>query len=187
MPEHIQYEDDDLFNPETKHESSDVPVRGLLQFLVIFVVFSIVTYVVIYFLYKGLATAERNRMDPPQSAVTRPKSADVPQNQPLLQPFPRADEKGIDIRPQDDTPVVDLIKMRERENKVLQHYGWVDKQKGVVHIPIAEAKARYAAQAAVQGQVNPAAVPATTDTAAATTPTTTAAPTTATTTGGTTP
>ena len=40
MPEHIQYEDDDLFNPETHHEHSDVPVRPLFWFIVIFIVFA---------------------------------------------------------------------------------------------------------------------------------------------------
>jgi hypothetical protein len=96
---------------------------------------------------------ERKRMDPPQSAVARPKSADVPQNQPLLQPFPRTDAEGNAVSPQTDTPVVDLVKLREAEDKVLKNYGWVDKQKGVVHIPIDEAKARFAATAAVMGQV----------------------------------
>lgn len=152
MPEHIQYEDNDLFNPETHHESSDVPVRGLMWFIVIFVVFSILTWAVVLFLYKGFVNMERKRMDPPQTAVTRPKSADVPQNQPLLQPFPRTDDKGQAIPPHADTPVVDMAKMRANEEKVLSSYGWVDKQKGVVHIPIEEAKARFAAQALVQAQ-----------------------------------
>jgi hypothetical protein len=152
MPEHIQYEDDDLFNPETHHESSDVPVKGLLWFLVIFVVFSFLTYIVVLFMYKGFANMERKRMDPPQTAVSRPGSADVPQNQPLLQPFPHTNAGGEMSRPQGDTPVADLIKMREREEQLLTNYGWVDKEKGVAHIPIEDAKARFAAQIALQGQ-----------------------------------
>lgn len=193
MPEHIQYEDDELFNAETKHESTDVPVKGLLWFLVIFVVFSFVTWAVILFFYKGLVNMERKRMDPPQSAVTRPKSADVPQNQPLLQPFPRTDAEGRIAPPQGDTPVVDLVKLREAEDKVLKNYGWVDKEKGLVHIPIDEAKARFVAQAATQGQQTgtiPAATTAPTGepvapSAATIAPTTTIAPatTSATTTG----
>jgi hypothetical protein len=170
MPDHIQYEDDDLFNPETHHESSDVPVKGLLWFIVTFVVFSIITYFVILFLYKGFANMERKRMDPPQTAVARPATADVPQNQPLLQPFPPVANNGKTVRPQEDTPVADLIKMRKSEDAVLHTYGWVDKQKGVVRIPIEEAMARYAAQAAVQSQVttsDAATAPAATSTAPA--------------------
>ncbi len=34
------------------------------------------------------------------------------------------------------TPVKDLAEMRDRENAILNTYGWVDKQAGVVRIPI---------------------------------------------------
>ncbi|HYC93573.1 MAG TPA: hypothetical protein VEO54_30485 [Thermoanaerobaculia bacterium] len=150
MPEHIQYEDDDLFNPETHHEHSDVPVRPLFWFIVIFIVFSIASHVALYLLYKGFVSAENKRMDPPQTQVARPKDADVPQNQPLLQPFPRGK-----VAPQRQTPVTDLMDMRRAEDDALRHYGWVDKQHGVVRIPIEEAKRAFAARAAVQSQIAP--------------------------------
>jgi hypothetical protein len=154
MPEHIQYEDDDLFNPETHHEHSDVPVRPLMMFIVIFIVFSAVTYFVVLGFYKMLVSAERKRMDPPQTQVTRPGDASVPQNQPLLQPFPREVAKGQIAPPNRSTPVTDLHDMRRAEDAVLKHYGWIDKQQGVVHIPIEDAKKLFAARAAVQGQVS---------------------------------
>ena len=153
MPEHIQYEDDDLFNPETHHESSDVPVKPLLWFIVIFIVFSIITYFVIAFFYKGLVSLERKRMDPPSTAIQRPANADVPQNQPLLQPFPRTDGEGTAIPPQRNTPVTDLDDMRAAEDKVLKNYGWIDRANGVVHMPIEEAKKALAAKLAVEGQL----------------------------------
>ena len=140
MPEHVQYEDDDLFNPETHHEESDVPVAGLLWSILIFVVLSAVSYFVILGFYNYLVRAERARMDPPRSAVARPANADVPQNQPLLQPFPRNDPKGVTTPPNRNTPVTDLEDMRRAEDEVLNNYGWVDKQKGVVRIPIERAK-----------------------------------------------
>jgi hypothetical protein len=135
MPEHIQYEDNDLFNPETHHESSDVPARPLSWALVIFIIFAVVTHVVLLFMYKGMASAERKRMDPPMTNVARPANANVPQNQPLLQPFPQGS-----IPPQRSTPVSDMVDMRRAEEKALGTYGWIDKQKGVVHIPIDVAK-----------------------------------------------
>jgi len=152
MPEHIQYKDDDLFNPETAHEHSDVPVRPLFWFIALFVIFGIVSHVALYLLYKGFVKGERNRMDPPQTQVTRPADASVPQNQPLLQPFPRGN-----VAPQRQTPVTDMADMRRAEDAVLKHYGWVDKQHGVVHIPIEEAKKLYAAKMAVEGAIAPAA------------------------------
>lgn len=160
MPEHIQYEDDDLFNPETHHEHSDVPVRPLFWFIVLFVVFAAASHVALYLLYKGFVSAERKRMDPPQTQVARPADANVPQNQPLLQPFPRGN-----VAPQRQTPVTDLLDMRRAEDQVLRNYGWVDKEHGVVHIPINEAKRAFAARAAVQSQL--AAPPASPPAAAA--------------------
>lgn len=174
MPEHTQYDDEGLFNPETHHEQSDVPMRPLWWAIVIFIVFAILTHIVIGFFYKGLARAERNRMEPPQSEIARPASADVPQNQPLLQPFPRKDaanEVSGAIAPQTDTPVVDLQKMRQAEVQVLTNYGWVDKQQGIVHIPIDQAKEMLAAQLAVQGQAGMNAAPAATTTSATATAT----------------
>lgn len=167
MPEHIQYEDDELFNPDTRHEQSDVPVRPLWWAVIIFIVFAVFTHFVLWFLYKGFANMERKRMDPPQTSVARPASADVPQNQPLLQPFPRLDGRGTVLPPQSDTPVTDLQKMRAAEDEALHRYGWVDRQKGIVRIPIDVAEEKLAAQLALEGQTG-AAPPAITATAAAT-------------------
>lgn len=153
MPEHIQYEDDDLFNPETHHEESDVPVAGLLWAILIFVVLSAVSHFVILGFYNYLVRAEHARMDPPRSAVARPANADVPQNQPLLQPFPTVDGKGTAIPPQSNTPVTDLVHMREVEKQRLTTYGWVDKERGLVHMPIQTAKELLAAKLAVEGQL----------------------------------
>jgi hypothetical protein len=134
MPEHIQYQDDDLFNPETHHEESDVPVRPLFWAIGIFIVFAIVTHLALAALYRGFVKSEKKRMDPPATQVARPADAYVPRNQPLLQPFPR----GTD--PTKATPVTDLAEMRSAEDKALHTYGWVDRQKGVVRIPIDVAK-----------------------------------------------
>ena len=135
MPEHIRYEDDDLFNPETHHESSDVPIRPLFWFIALFIVFGVVSHLVLWFMYETLVKGERKRMDPPQTAVSRPADASVPQNQPLLQPFPRGE-----VPPNRNTPVTDLADMRAAEDQTLNNYGWVDKQRGIVRIPIKNAK-----------------------------------------------
>jgi hypothetical protein len=154
MPEHIQYEEDDLFNPETHREESDVPVKPLWWSLVIFVVFAAVTHVMLFFFYKALVKTEKKRMDPPQTAVTRPADADVPKNQPLLQPFPvvpGTDTTATTVIPYQNTPVTDLQTMRANEERVLTNYGWVDKGQGVVRIPIEQAKALTAARLSSQG------------------------------------
>jgi hypothetical protein len=159
MPEHVQYEDDDLFNPETHHESSDVPIRPLFVFIAIFIVFAVVSHIALWFLYKGFVKAERNRMEPPQTQVARPADADVPKGQPLLQPFPH--EGAVPYRA---TPVTDLADMRAAEDKVLQNYAWVDRQKGIVRIPIEKAKELAVARLAAQPAGAPPPAPATTTT-----------------------
>ena len=153
MPEHVQYEDDDLFNPETHHEESDVPLKPLWWALILFVVFAAITHVVLYFMYIGMVKAETKRWEPPQTAVARPANADVPQNQPLLQPFPvvpSTETTATVAVPYQNTPVTDLKAMRAAEDRVLQHYGWVDKQQGVVHIPIDQAKEKLVTQISSQ-------------------------------------
>jgi hypothetical protein len=155
MPEHVQYEDDDLFNPETHHEESDVPVRPLWWALVLFVIFAAVTHAVLYFMYEAMVKAEQKRMDPPQTAVARPANASVPQKQPLLQPFPTVpatETTATAAYPYQNTPVTDMQAMRANEDRVLKHYSWVDKQRGVVRIPIEEAKELMAAKIAVESQ-----------------------------------
>lgn len=140
MPEHYDYQSDDLFNPETHHESSDVPTRPLFWSMVILVVFAIVTHLVLYFMYNAMIRTERGTGEPPRTALARPASADVPQNQPLLQPFPKKDQEGHDVSPNRNTPVTDMEDMRRAEETVLGSYGYVDKERGVVRIPIEVAK-----------------------------------------------
>ncbi|HJQ39844.1 MAG TPA: hypothetical protein VKB93_22100 [Thermoanaerobaculia bacterium] len=134
MPEHIQYQDDDLFNPETHHEESDVPIKPLFWAIGIFIVFAIVTHLALGAMFRGFVNSEKKKMDPPWTQVALPKDAYVPRNQPLLQPFP------LQQNPIKDTPVTDLAEMREIEDRRLHGYGWVDRQKGAVHIPIELAK-----------------------------------------------
>jgi len=138
MPEHIQYQDDDLFNPETHHEESDVPIKPLFQAVAIFIAFAFVTHFTVAWMYKAFVKSERKRMDPPSTQVVRPADAYVPRNQPLLQPFPREPQS-----PYQNTPVTDLADMRTAEEQKLHSYGWVDQQHGVVHIPIEVAKEIY--------------------------------------------
>ncbi len=138
MPEHLHYDDQDLVNPETHHEESDVNVRALIWFFVIFVAFAVVAHIGLWFLFKGFARIERRDIAP-LTQMPRPENAGVPQNQPLLQPFPR--EAGQEVLPPNrSTPVTDLKEMREQEDQALHSYGWVDRQKGIVRMPIDQAK-----------------------------------------------
>jgi len=128
MREHIQYEDDDLFNRDTHHEESDVPIRPLFVFIVIFIVFAFLTHGLIWAMYVGLRGAENKRAEASFTRVPVPDAERVPK-QPLLQPFPRGEQA-----PRAMTPVADLIEMRAREDKQLN-------SDGTGHISIEKAKA----------------------------------------------
>lgn len=140
MPEHLHYDDDAIVNPQTHHEESDVDIRPLFLFMIIFIVFSIVMSFGLWIMFKTF----RRISDRPNAPLTQMQTlpdANVPQ-EPRLQPFPNKDAAGVVHTPNSNTPVTDMLEMRSREDQVLQHYGWVDQSKGIVHIPIEEAKQR---------------------------------------------
>jgi len=132
MPEHAPYRDDDIVNPETRHEDSDVNVRALLWAVVIFIIFAFVTHAVLYLQFHAYAKHFRNESSQPLTMMARPAS--VPPT-PRLQPFP-----NDKVPPNANTPLTDMADMRAAEDEALNKAGWVDKQKGVVRIPIETAK-----------------------------------------------
>jgi hypothetical protein len=129
----------DIVNPETHRERSDVNVRALLLAMVIFAVFGAISHLVLYGMFRYFAEMARNRTAAPLTDVARPPDASIPQT-PRLQPFPNRDLRGSMLPPNANTPVVDMEEMRANEERVLHTAGWVDKQKGIVRIPIDVAK-----------------------------------------------
>jgi hypothetical protein len=139
MPEHAPYRDDDIVNPETRHEDSDVNVRALLWAVVIFIVFAIVTHLVLYLQFHAYAKHFRKDDSQPLTMMQRPSDAAVPPT-PRLQPFPNKMHDGNVPPPNTNTPVTDMADMRAADDEALNKAGWVDKQKGVVRLPIETAK-----------------------------------------------
>jgi hypothetical protein len=139
MPEHAPYRDDDIVNPETRHEDSDVNVRALLWAVVIFIVFAIVTHLVLYLQFHAYAKHFRRDESQPLTMMPRPSDASVPPT-PRLQPFPNKLHDGNVPPPNTNTPMTDMAEMRAAEDEALNKPGWVDKQKGIVRLPIETAK-----------------------------------------------
>jgi hypothetical protein len=143
MPENPHY-GEEIVNPETHHEESDVNVRALILFAVVFIAFAVVAHLVLVLMYKTYVKIENRRNTSQMTGIERTPEMSRPQNQPLLQPFPRA-AAATEQPPYQSTPVTDLGDMRANEDKVLHSYGWIDRQKGVVRIPI-EVAMRVAVQ-----------------------------------------
>ena len=134
MPENPHY-GEEIVNPETHHETSDVNVRALIWFVVICVVFGFVAHFVLKFLFDTYVKLEKHRNTNQMTDIQRTPEMTVPQNQPLLQPFPHEIGKTVQP-PYESTPVTDLARMRASEDRVLHNYGWVDRQRGIVRVPI---------------------------------------------------
>jgi hypothetical protein len=130
----------DIVNPETHHEKSDVNVRALLWAVVIFIVFAAVTHVVLFLQFQLYRSLFRGKTaNAPLTSVARPADANVPP-EPRLQPFVTRNVAGTDNPPNTNTPVTDMEQMRAAEEQALNNPGWVDKQRGIVRLPIEVAK-----------------------------------------------
>jgi hypothetical protein len=105
-------------NPEVRHETSDVNVRGIFAFAAALLVTGILIHVVVWVLFRYLTVRETPHV-PPQYPL-----AAAQQNR--LPPEPR-----LQINPRQD-----LRDLRAHEDDILNSYGWVDKNAGVVRIPI---------------------------------------------------
>ena len=104
-------------NPETAYERSDWNVPAIA---IVMAMLLVLVAIAVLALRLGFDTAA--------SDVHRSLSVAMPQ--PALQTDPRSD----------------LAQLRAREERLLNTYYWVDRDKGIVHIPIAEAMKRLAAK-----------------------------------------
>jgi hypothetical protein len=136
--DHAHYSDDDIVNPETRHEESDVNTRALLWSVVIFVIFAALTHAVLYLQFHAYARYFRHEAAPPLTMMPRPADASVPAT-PRLQPFPTKNQDGL-MPPYAVSPVTDMAEMRSAQDKQLSEPGWVDQKKGIVRLPIETAK-----------------------------------------------
>jgi hypothetical protein len=108
-------------NPEVHHEESDVNIRGILSFGVALIVAAIVIYLAVGVLFKYLDTREARQGTPEYPLAATQENRLPPE--PRLKTNPRQD----------------LADLRAREDEALAGYSWVDKNAGVVRIPIDEA------------------------------------------------
>ncbi len=138
------------------HETTDAEIAPLVRFAVFLTLVTVACALVVVGLYKYLdarEVAEKVGSYPLAVGVTRPLPP-----APRLQTYPFDDIKGL----------------RRDEARILDNYAWVDKNAGVVRIPVeraidilAEKGLPYRAEAPASGAAVSAAPPATTTRAAA--------------------
>jgi len=111
----------ELHNPDTAHEASDINLRAVVTFVVLLTAITLTVQVAMYGLFHLFDHVER-RNDPTVSPLATP--ADQAPPEPRLQ----------------TTPWTDLKELRTEELSYLHSYGWIDKDKGVAHMPIEKAE-----------------------------------------------
>ncbi len=104
--------------PKHQHEERDVNVRAITKFGIGFALSMVVVLAGIWFLFRQFAAREA-RTTAPTPAMLLSEGRKLPP-EPRLQASPRLDMKEL----------------RTAEDTVLNSYGWVDPDKGIVRIPI---------------------------------------------------
>jgi len=138
------------------HGGAVVHACPLVIFFVVFLVFTAIAFVVVKWSYHALVKYENAQQGDVMTRVARPASeipkslgfssgnpevSTLPQNAPMLQ----AD------------PVKDMQAMRSEQEAKLSSYGWVDREKGVVHVPIDRAMTFVIERSMVKAQATEAA------------------------------
>ena len=113
--------DDAASNAEVHHEHSDVNIAGIFGFGAALVVAAVIIHLVVYVLFRYFDAREGRPVTPEYPLAIEQENR--------LPPEPR-----LQINPRQD-----LADLRAREDQALTSYGWVDKNNGVVRIPIEEA------------------------------------------------
>jgi len=119
--EHGATADGHVANPNVHHEESDVNVRGIFAFAAALVVVAVIVHVAMWLLLRffDVRADRQDRIDYPLAVEQERR----------LPPEPR-----LQTNPRED-----LQNLRTNENDILTSYGWVDRNAGVVRIPIDEA------------------------------------------------
>ena len=109
-------------NAEPVHrETTDVNIGGIVVFVIVLLVAGVVVHAGVWAMYRYF-----------EKHASRPAIAEFPLATNALRRLPP--EPRLQIDPRDD-----LSNMRRAEEQVLTSYGWVDRNTGVVRIPIEQA------------------------------------------------
>jgi hypothetical protein len=112
---------DGTTNPATRHETTDINIRGVFAFAVGLIVVGVFVHVFLWLLFVYFNGREMAKVSPQYPLAIGQETR--------LPPEPR-----LQINPREA-----MRELRSSEDAVLNGYGWVDKNKGIVRIPIDEA------------------------------------------------
>jgi hypothetical protein len=125
-----------IHNKGVAHEESDLNLDGIIKFVIHLIVLVAASAGIVYGMYRYFSGQEYEQ-----------EKSETPST--LLKRQQRASGKVEDMFPEprlQQLPIIDLERFREQEKRKLEHYNWLDKEKGIVSIPIAEAKKKLLEQ-----------------------------------------
>jgi hypothetical protein len=108
-------------NPAVRHEETDVNIRAILTFAAGLIVAAAIIHLLVWVLF-GYFSAREARQPQPEYPLAVQQEQRLPP-EPRLQTNPRED----------------LRDLRAAEDEALTTYGWIDRNAGVVRIPIEDA------------------------------------------------
>ncbi len=124
MTEHKR--EDEGHSASTAYETRDVKIRALVVFIAGITVLIVFSFLVVLWVFRLLSSQHATEdVQSASSSIARPAAA-TPADEQMEWPEPR-----VQSRPADD-----LQALRVEENAVLTTYGWVDRHRGVVRVPI---------------------------------------------------
>ena len=122
-------------NPHVSHERGDVNVFQITGFGIGLVISCIIVVFAMWAMFAYLAKREDSKNAPVPTAMSQERQR-VP-------PEPRLSGVTLDASGQISAhpvyPRVELRELREDEDAILNNYGWVDPDHGIVRIPIDQA------------------------------------------------
>jgi hypothetical protein len=127
--------------PGPGHEKNDVSIRGIVLFVVWLVGVGIGVQILMWGVFRLFAHETKS--------LDRPVPAMVEKSLRRLPPAPRLE----------DRPLAPRTLLNARENARLSSYGWVEKSKGLVHIPIDRAMDLIAERGIAETKGAPGGIP----------------------------
>jgi len=124
-------------NPTVAHEHTDADSHAITRFGITLAFLVVFSQLLLWWLFNHFSERE-TKQSPHVPAIVKMQGPTAPpeprlQGKPLSGLNPRVDA-AFDVHPR-----LDLKQMREDEDAFLNHYGWIDPDRGVVHIPIDKA------------------------------------------------
>jgi hypothetical protein len=118
-----------IANPETMYERRDLSPRAILGFLIALAIAGVLMHLALWSMYKYVVGPSNISQAPKNPLVTSNRELRPMGDPTVTFPAPR-------LQPNEPA---DMNKFRGYEEELLNSYGWVNQQAGIVHIPIEKA------------------------------------------------